>query len=413
MKQVFTGIAELYTPRQRLERAAFAVQDGRFVWVGAEDSLPEEYRGWPQTDLGGRSEGPSAPGGRRYLGVVPGIVDAHTHLVYGGNRMGEYLQRARGESYEAILAAGGGIYSTVRATAAASEEELYQLAAARAALFLAQGVTSLEVKSGYGLLPEAELKMLRVIRRLKETLPQRVFPTLLAHVVPGSWEREKYVAMFTAELIPEVARSGLAEAVDVFCDQGAFTLEETRAILEAALSHGLKIKLHAEQIAHTGATKLAAELGALSADHLEQSTPEDWRALAGSGTVGTILPGAAVILRKPFPDARAMWDAGVKVAIATDHNPGSSPLYSPWLGMQLTLSLGRLSAEEALIAHTENAALALGRKDLGRIEVGARADFVVVDSGNALEALYRWGHTPVHSVYMAGARVWLEAGSDA
>lgn len=406
MKQVFTGITELYTPQKRLERAAFAVQDGRFAWVGAEAELPAEYRGWPRTDLGGPSEGPSAPGERRYLGVVPGIVDAHTHLVYGGDRLGEYLQRARGESYEAILAAGGGIYSTVRATALASEGELYELAAARAALFLAQGVTSLEVKSGYGLLPEAELKMLRVIRRLKETLPQRVFPTLLAHVVPGGWEREKYVAMFTAELIPEVARSELAEAVDVFCDQGAFTLEETRAILEAALSHNLKIKLHAEQIAHTGATRLAAELGALSADHLEQSTPGDWQALAKSGTVGTILPGAAVILRKPFPDVRAMWDAGVRVAIATDHNPGSSPLFSPWLGMQLTIGLGGLSAEEALTAHTLHGAQALGRADLGRIEVGARADFVVVGSGNALEALYRWGHTPVHSVYVGGAPVF-------
>lgn len=390
MKQVFTGISELYTPKERLERAAFAVQEGQFVWVGTESSLPSDYRSWPRTDLGGR-------------GVVPGLVDAHTHLVYGGERLGEYLQRARGESYEAILAAGGGIYSTVRATAAASEEELYELARARAQIFLAQGVTALEIKSGYGLLPEAELKMLRVIRRLKETLPQQVFPTLLAHVIPQGWARGQYVEMFCQELIPEVARSGLALAVDVFCDQGAFTLEETRAILEAALSHGLKVKLHAEQLAHTGATRLAAELGALSADHLEQATPEDWRALAQRGTVGTVLPGAAVILRKPFPRARAMWDAGVKVAIASDHNPGSSPLFSPWLAMQLTMSLGNLSAEEALLAHSQNAALALGRRDLGKIGVGARADFVVMDSAHALEALYRWGHVPIHSVFVAGA----------
>lgn len=390
MHQLFVGVSELYTPKERLEQAAFAVQDGQFVWVGTESSLPGDYRSWPRTDLGGR-------------GVVPGLVDAHTHLVYGGERLGEYLQRARGESYEAILAAGGGIYSTVRATAKASEVELFELARARAHIFLAQGVTTLEVKSGYGLLPEAELKMLRVIRRLKATLPQQVFPTLLAHVVPQGWARGQYVEMFCQELIPEVARSGLAQAVDVFCDQGAFTLEETRAILEAALSHGLKVKLHAEQLAHTGATRLAAEMGALSADHLEQATPEDWRALAQSGTVGTVLPGAAVILRKPFPNARAMWDAGVKVAIATDHNPGSSPLYSPWLAMQLTMSLGNLSAEEALLAHSENAALALGRTDLGKIGVGARADFVVVDSAHALEALYRWGHLPIHSVFVAGA----------
>jgi len=389
MKQVFTGISELYTPKERLEQAAFAVQDGQFVWVGTESSLPDDYRSWPRTDLGGR-------------GVVPGLVDAHTHLVYGGERLAEYLQRARGENYEAILAAGGGIYATVRATDAASEEELYELARARAHIFLAQGVTTLEIKSGYGLLPEAELKMLRVIRRLGETLPQRIFPTLLAHVVPQGWEREKYVQMFTDKLIPEVARTGLAEAVDVFCDQGAFTLEETRAILEAALVHGLRVKLHAEQLAHTGATRLAAELGALSADHLEQATPEDWQALAQSGTVGTVLPGAAVILRKPFPNARAMWDAGVKVAIASDHNPGSSPLFSPWLAMQLTMSLGNLSAEEALLAHSENAALALGHRNLGKIAVGARADFVVVDSAHALKPLYYWGTHPIQSVYIHG-----------
>lgn len=389
MTQVFRGISELYSPFVRYQQAALVVQDGRVAWVGLEANLPEAYKQFPSTDLGGR-------------GVVPGIVDAHTHLVYGGNRLGEYLQRARGESYEAILAAGGGIYSTVRATDAASEDELYESAKARAQTFLAQGVTALEIKSGYGLEPEAELRMLRVIRQLKENLPQHVFPTLLAHVIPKGWERSKYVQMFCQELIPEVAKTGLAEAVDVFCDQGAFTLPETRQILEAALTHHLKIKLHAEQIAHTSATKLAAELEALSADHLEQSTSEDWQALAKSGTVGTVLPGAAVILRKPFPDARAMWDAGVKVAIATDHNPGSSPLYSPWLGMQLTISLGKLSAEEALIAHTAHAADALGQKGLGRLEVGSAADFVVMDSASALEPLYRWGHTPLSGCYIGG-----------
>jgi imidazolonepropionase len=392
MKRVFSGISELYTPKERLELAAMAVQDGRLVWVGPQPSLPQEHHRWERTDLGGR-------------GVVPGIVDAHTHLVYGGDRLDEYLRRARGESYEAILAAGGGIYATVRATDAASEEELYALARARAEKFLAKGVTTLEIKSGYGLEPQAELRMLRVIQKLKQALPQHVFPTLLAHVVPRGWERGQYVQMFAHELIPEVAQAGLAEAVDVFCDQGAFTLSETRQILEAALAHGLKIKVHAEQITHTGAARLAAELGALSADHLEQSTPADWQALASSRTVGTVLPGAAVVLRKPFPHARGMWDAGVKVAIATDHNPGSSPLFSPWLGMQLTMTLGGLSAEEALTAHTSHAGDALGRGDLGRLEVGSRADFVVADSPHALTPLYLWGHHPIHEVYIEGSRV--------
>ncbi|WP_299428955.1 imidazolonepropionase [uncultured Meiothermus sp.] len=392
MNRIFGGISELYTPRVRLQQAALALENGWLVWVGQETDLPDRYRTWERFDLGGR-------------GVVPGIVDAHTHLVYGGDRLDEYLRRARGESYEAILAAGGGIYSTVRATDAASEEELYAQARGRAEKFLAAGVTTLEIKSGYGLEPQAELRMLRVIQKLKQTLPQHVFPTLLAHVVPRGWERQKYVQMFAQELIPEVAQAGLAEAVDVFCDQGAFTLSETRKILEAALANGLKTKVHAEQIVHTGAARLAAELGALSADHLEQTTPDDWQALASSGTVGTVLPGAAVILRKPFPNIRAMWDAGVKVAIATDHNPGSSPLFSPWLGMQLAISLGPLTAEEALTAHTSHAANALGRGDLGRLEVGSRADFVVMDSPHALKPLYHWGDHPIHAVYVNGSSI--------
>lgn len=397
MKQIFSEISELFTPIRRIQNAALVVEDGRISWVGPSAKLPEAYTGWPQTSLGNR-------------GVVPGIVDAHTHLVYGGNRLGEYLQRARGESYEAILEAGGGIYSSVRSTAAASENELLEQAQTRAQKFLAFGVTALEIKSGYGLEPEAELKMVRVIHRLKASLPQQVFPTLLAHVIPKGWMREKYVEMFCTELIPEVASRGLAEAVDVFSDQGAFGLAETRRILEAALENRLKIKVHSEQIAHTGATKLAAELGALSADHLEQSTPDDWEALAKSGTVGAVLPGAAVVLRKPFPDARAMWDAGVKVSIASDHNPGSSPVYSPWLSMQMTIALGRLSAEEALIAHTAHAADALGRGDLGRLEVGSPADFVVMDSEYGLEALYRWGDSPVDAVYIAGTEQHTTSG---
>ena len=392
MPHTFTGISELFTPTQRIQNAALAVDQGQVRWVGPAKEIPKPYKSWPKTNLGNR-------------GVLPGLVDAHTHLVYGGNRLGEYLQRARGETYEAILAAGGGIHSTVQATKAASENELFGLASARAAKFLAQGVTALEIKSGYGLEAEAELKMLRVIRRLQKKLPQRIFATLLAHVIPKGWERSKYVEMFTHELIPEVARTKLATAVDVFSDQGAFTLEETRRILEAAQEYGLATKVHAEQIAHTGATKLATELGALSADHLEQSTKADWKALAKSRTVGTVLPGAAVILRKPFPDARAMWDAGVKVAIATDHNPGSSPLFSLWLAMQLTVAMGKLSVEESLIAATQNAGLALGQPELGRLEIGSAADFVVIDSTSALEPLYRWGDMPIHSVYAGGEEV--------
>lgn len=390
--RVFRGISELYTPTERLSDAALAVDHGEVIWLGPAAALPAPYRTWPTTDLGGR-------------GVLPGLVDSHTHLVWAGDRLDEYLQRARGEAYEAILAAGGGIHQTVAATQQATEDALFASAQARARVLLHGGVTALEVKSGYGLSLEHELKMLRVIRRLREAGPQRVTATLLVHVVPTGMDRARYLDMATTELIPEVARADLAEAVDVFIDRGAFGVAEARKVFEAALQHGLKIKGHAEQLTHTGATRLICDLGGLSADHLEQATPEDWQALAASGTVGTLLPGAAVLLRQPFPDARAMWDRGVKIAVATDHNPGSSPLYSLILALQLAIALGKLSVEEALVAGTQHAAAALGQLDWGRLAPGAPADFVVVDDPRALTPLYRWGHAPFAGVYVAGCPV--------
>ncbi len=392
MNTLFTGISELYTPTQRLTDAALAVQNGVITWLGPVADVPEAYRDQPRVDLGGR-------------GVLPGLVDSHTHLVWAGNRLVEYHQRAKGESYEAILESGGGIYNTVKATQGASEDELLELSLKRARVFLQGGVTTLEIKSGYGLEAEHELKMLRVIRKLSDVTPQRIVPTLLAHVVPKGWQRGDYVAMFTHELIPEVARTGLAEAVDVFCDRGAFTLDETQRIFEAALENGMGIKAHAEQLEHTGATKLVCEMGGLSADHLEQTTPEDWAALAQSGAVGTLLPGATVILKKPFPNARAMWDAGVKVALATDHNPGSSPFYRLFLAMQLAIALGGLSVEEALIAATKHSADALGKPELGRLQVGSAADFIVVDAPEATWPLYSWGVSSLFDVVIGGQRL--------
>jgi len=391
--RVFVGIAELYTPFRRLSPAALAVRNGEISWVGPEWELPEEYRAWPREDLGGR-------------GVLPGLVDAHTHLVYAGDRLDEYVRRARGESYESILESGGGIHATVRATEAASEEELLALARSRLRSLLAGGVTTVEVKSGYGLTLDQELKLLRVVARLRAEGPCRVVPTLLVHTVPLGWDRAAYVRMVTEEMIPHVAAACLAEAVDVFADRGGFTAGEARRILEAAIRHGLQIKAHAEQFTWTGAARLVATMGGLSADHLEASTPEDWQALAESGTAAVVLPGAAVVLRKPLPDARAMWDAGVTVAVATDHNPGSSPLCSLPLALQLAVGLGRLTVEEALVAGTANAARALGRPQAGRLEPGAVADFVVVNSPRALEPLYWWGDLRVHSVYVGGVRVY-------
>jgi imidazolonepropionase len=391
MTTIFSDISELYTPFERIEDPALVVEDGQITWLGAQRDLPPEFSGFTPVSLGKR-------------GVLPGFVDSHTHLVWAGSRLDEYLQRARGESYEAILEAGGGIYNTVHATQRAGEDALFELAGMRAATFQEGGVSTLEVKSGYGLELEDELKMLRVIQRLDAALPQRFVATLLAHVIPKGWERTAYLEMFCAELIPEVKRAGLAEAVDVFCDRGAFTLAETEQIFTAALDHGLAIKAHAEQIEHTGATQLVARMGGLSADHLEQSRADDWQALAAAGAVATLLPGATVILRKPFPDARTMQAAGVKIAVATDHNPGSSPLYSMVLAMQLATALGGLSVEDALIAGTAHAADALGRPTLGRLAVGSPADFVVVQQERALAPFYSWGNHQIDSLYVAGKK---------
>lgn len=392
MSTLFTGISELLTPGERFERAALAVDGERVSWLGSEgDAPPGGYA--RRIDLGNRA-------------VLPGLIDSHTHLVWAGSRLDEYLRRSRGESYSEILEAGGGIHATVAATRAASAEELYDLAAKRADLFLAGGVTTLEVKSGYGLDPETEVKMLEVIGRLEAERPQNFVATLLAHVVPADRSREAHLDMFCRELIPEVARRRLASAVDVFCDRGAFTLGETRRIFEAALERGLAIKAHAEQIEHSGAARLVAEFGGLSADHLERSGPDDWRRLAEAGVVATLLPGATVLLRQSFPDARAMRAAGVRIAVASDHNPGSSPLYALLPAAQLALALGGLSAAEALASVTEVAAEALARPDLGRLAPGGRADFVVVEGEQAMLPLYRWGPPPLHAVYLAGEERW-------
>lgn len=391
--RVFTGIAELLTPFRRLEGAALAVEGGRVAWVGPEGELPAAFRAWPQEDLGGRS-------------VVPGLVDPHTHLVYAGDRYGEFLRRSRGERYEDLLKAGGGLYETVRATREAGEETLLRLAEARAGRLLAYGVTSVEVKSGYGLEPGAELRLLRVVRSLAARTPQRVFPTFLAHAVPRDWGRAAYVRTLAEEVIPRVAREGLAVMADVFCDEGAFGVEEAEVLLEAARRWGLGLRLHAEQIAPTGAARLAARMGALSADHLEVARPEDLEALAAAGVVAVLLPGAALMLRKPLPQAGLLRRVGLKVALGSDHNPGTSPLLNPWLTMALAVHLAGLSAEEALLAHTAHAAEALGREDLGRLEVGAWADFVALE-GPALGPVYHFGEAPSLWVYVGGERVWF------
>lgn len=386
-------MSEVFTPFDRLEAAAFVIADGRFAWVGREDELPPEHAALPSVHLGGR-------------GVLPGLVDCHTHLVWDGSRVDEYAARSRGADYEELLRAGGGIHATVAATRAASEERLLYLARRRARSFVRGGVTTIEVKSGYGLTTDAELAQLRVARRLGESGSQRVTATLLAHVPDPTEDRDRFVDRFATETIPEAANAGLADAFDVFVDRGAFDVDEARRMYEAAIGVGLPIKGHVEQLTRTGAAMLLAELGALSADHLERATEADLAALAEAGVVATVLPGAAALLRAGLPHARTFRSSGVRLAIGSDHNPGSSPLYSLLPALQLAIAVYGFSVNEALIGATANAADAIGRPDLGRVAVGACADYLVVDGPEALMPLYAWGDPYLAEAVLGGATVW-------
>jgi len=396
-RRLITGISELYTPFERFQDAALVLVGDRVEWVGEERDLPAAHAGSPSMNLGGR-------------GVLPGLVDAHTHLVWAGSRVDEYVKRSAGADYEAILAAGGGIMATVRATREAPEAHLANKARRRFSAFLRGGVTALEIKSGYGLDTENELKMLRVARRLQSEGPQRVTTTLLAHVPPPDADRTAYVDGFVSETLPEAVRQGLADAVDVFCDRQAFTLEETRRILEAGKALGLRVTAHAEQLSHTGAARLVAELEGASADHLEKATADDFAALASSGTVATVLPGPAVLLGMPVPPASLTRPSGVKVAFASDHNPGSSPHYGLLPALQLATALGGYTVQEALIGGTAHAADALARPSWGRLEPGALADYLVVDGPEAMLPLYSWGHSRLHEMVIGGRSVWRRDG---
>ncbi len=392
-----TGVSELYTPYERVEDAAFVVAGGAFGWVGRAAEAPPEAAALPRVDLGGR-------------GVLPGLVDSHTHLVWDGSRVAEYALRSRGATYEELLAAGGGIHATVRATRAASDERLLALARRRAAAFLRGGVTTLEVKSGYGLTTEAELRQLAVARRLGAEGPQRVTTTLLAHVPDPDEDRGRFVDRFVAETVPEAARQGLADAIDVFVDRGAFTLAEARRILEAGAAAGLHVKAHVEQLTRTGGAKLVAELGGASADHLELATDEDLAALAAAGVVATVLPGAAALLRAGLPSAERLRASGAKVAVASDHNPGSSPLFGLLPALQLAVAVYGLSVEEVLVGATAHAADALRLPDVGRVAPGARADFLVSAGPEALLPLYAWGEPQVAEVVVGGVTAWGRPG---
>ena len=324
--------------------------------------------------------------------MTPGLVDCHTHLVYAGDRAGEFEQRLEGVSYEEIARAGGGILSSVRATRAASEDQLIAASLARLDALLADGVTTVEIKSGYGLTLADELKMLRVARRLGELRPVRVTTTLLgAHALPPEYagRADDYVSLVCEQMIPAAVAEGLADAVDVFCEGIGFSPAQCERIFQAAREHGLAIKAHAEQLSNLGGSALAARYGALSADHIEYLDEAGVRAMAEAGTVAVLLPGAFQVLRETqLPPIELLRQYQVPMAVASDANPGTSPICLPTLMAHLACTLFRLTPREALAGMTAHAARALGRPELGRIAVGAPADLCLWDIRQPAELAY-------------------------
>jgi imidazolonepropionase len=324
--------------------------------------------------------------------MTPGLIDCHSHLVYAGNRAEEFEQRLEGVSYAEIAKAGGGILSTVRATRAASEDELLAQSLPRLQALLADGVTTLEIKSGYGLSTQDELKMLRVARRLGELLPVRVITTLLAaHALPPEFAHDSdgYIRLVCEEIIPAAAAEGLADAVDVFCEHIGFSPAQCERVFQAAQRHGLPIKAHAEQLSNQGASALVARFGGLSADHIEFLDEAGVQAMAAAGTVATLLPGAFHCLRETqLPPIELLRQYGVPMAVASDANPGTAPICFPTLNLNLACTLFRLTPREALAGMTAHAARALGKSELGRIAVGHPADLCLWDVQQPAELAY-------------------------
>ncbi|MCE5232887.1 MAG: imidazolonepropionase [Mizugakiibacter sp.] len=388
-------------PYGAIERAAIAWKDGALAFVGRMDALP----GKPD-ELAAQVE--SANG----AWITPGLIDCHTHLVFGGQRAGEFEMRLEGASYEQIARAGGGIVSSVRATRAAGEDALLAQALPRARALVADGVTTLEIKSGYGLEPETERRMLRVARRLGAELGIGVRTSFLGlHALPPEFadDRAAYVALVCDTMLPALAEEELADAVDAFCEGIGFTPEETRRVFARARALGLPVKLHADQLSDLGGAALAAEFAALSADHLEWTSEASVRAMARAGTVAVLLPGAYYALRETrLPPVAALRAHGVPIAVATDLNPGTSPLLSLRLAMSMACTLFRLTPEEALRGATAHAARALGLADRGTLAVGRRADLVVWDIGQPAELCYWIGGGLARRVIVAGADLHAE-----
>ena len=374
---LLTGIGHLTThDGAPITDAVVAIDETTITYAGSQSDSPAQ-EGRELVDCEGRA-------------VIPGFVDAHTHLVFAGDRSDEFARRLSGESYADIAASGGGILSTVSATRSASEDQLFDLAAARVWNMIRSGTTTLEIKSGYGLDLTTELRLLRVARRIGEELPVTVRTTFLgAHSVPVEFrsDRDGYIDLVTDEMIP--AAAVLADYCDVFVEQGAFSVEEARRILEAAKVKGLQGRVHAEQLSHGGGAALAAELGAASADHLDHATEEDASALADAGVTTVLVPGASYSLRSSQAPGLMLWDAGCIVALATDCNPGTSYLESMGLVISLAVVEMGLSANQALWAATRGGALSLGLPDRGLLARGQMADLAIIDAPTPTHIPYR------------------------
>jgi len=376
-----------------VERGALLVEGDTIAWVGAETDLPAQARPDAEVDLGGAL-------------VTPGLVDCHTHLVYAGQRAGEFEQRLEGASYEDIAKAGGGIRSTVAATRAASEDALLALASKRLQTLRANGVTSIEIKSGYGLSFDDEAKCLRVARRLAGTGVTVRTTSLAAHALPPEFEgrADDYIDA-VCEWLPRWHAQGLVDAVDAFCERIAFSTAQVGRVFGVARSLGLPVKLHAEQLSDSGGTELAARYHALSCDHLEYLSPQGIAAMRAAGTVAMLLPGAFHFLRETkLPPIAALREAGVAMAVSTDHNPGTSPTLSLPLMIHLACVDFRLTPEEAVRGATIHAARALGLSDRGAIAVGQRADFALWDHEHPRELAYWFGHPACRGTIVAGLK---------
>jgi imidazolonepropionase len=390
-------------PRVRAEMSELAIirdggmliREGKIEMVGSSEEVAKNAGHVEIVDAGGRV-------------VLPGFVDAHTHLAFAGNRLDDFERRARGETYEQIAKAGGGIWSTVEKTRAASGEDLFNQAQTHAELFLRCGTTTIEAKSGYGLTVEDELKILRVMRRLNEEKPLEIVPTFLgAHAVPREVDANEYIDLVIDEMLSRIAKEKLAEFCDVFCECGYFTIEQSRRILTAGRKLGLGLRIHADQLSNSGAAQLAAELKGTTADHLEKTDEQGIAAMKSAGVQPVLLPGSVYALGSTaYPRAREMLDAGLAVVLATDFNPGSSPTPSMPMILSLACTQMKMSPAEAITGSTINAAYSLNRGDkIGSLERGKLANFSIFDCEDYRELAYWFGIPQTYSVYVRGKRV--------